>query len=44
MVREPNFQKLPGKVKPVKQPKTIEQKKEELDKYWVKTTEMMEEE
>ena len=32
-----------GKVKPVKIPKTPEQKKMDLEKYWVKTTDMMEE-
>ena len=38
------FIRPPGKVKPVKIPKTPEQKKLELEKYWVKTTDMMEEE
>ena len=38
------FARPPGKIKPAKVPKTPEQKKMELEKYWVKTADMMEEE
>ena len=34
----------PGKFKPAKVPNTPEQRKKELEKYWVKTPDMMEEE
>ena len=38
------FTRPPGKIKPVKLPKTPEQKKAELETHWVKTAEMMEDE
>ena len=38
------FTRPPGKIKPAKLPKTPEQRKAELDKYWVKTADMMEDE